>query len=188
MPNGIYTKEQIREIAQKLELIVANKPDSQEICFIPDNNYSKFIREYTNKKIKKGNFIDTKGNVLGKHNGIINYTIGQRKGLGITFGKPKYVVDIDATNNTVVLGDGDEVYSNELIAKDINFISIDKLTDAMKVTAKIRSTAKEAEATIYKMEDGNVKVVFSKPQRAVTKGQAIVFYSGNVVVGGGTIA
>ena len=187
MPNGIYTKEQIREIAQKLDLIVANKPDSQEICFIPDNNYSKFIREYTDRKIKKGNFVDTKGNVLGRHEGIINYTIGQRKGLGITFGKPKYVVDIDATNNNVVLGDGDEVFSSKLIAKDVNFISIDKLTDAMEVTAKIRSTAKEAKATIYPLEDGSVKVVFNEPQRAVTKGQAIVFYNGNVVVGGGTI-
>lgn len=188
MPNGSYTKEEIRQMAKDLGLLVANKPDSQEICFIPDNDYSNFIRLYTQKNIPCGNFVNSKGEVLGRHNGIINYTIGQRKGLGITFGKPMFVVDIDARNNNVVLGDETEVFKDTLIAKDVNFISISELDDAMKVTVKIRSTAKEAYATIYPCSDGCVKVVFDKPQRAITKGQAVVFYNNDVVVGGGTIA
>ena len=188
MPNGSYTKEQIRQMAKDLGLLVANKPDSQEICFIPDNNYSNFIREYTSRNIPCGNFVNSKGEVLGRHNGIINYTIGQRKGLGITFGKPMFVLDIDAKNNNVVLGDETEVFSDTLIAKDVNFISISELKDAMKVTVKIRSTAKEANATIYPYDNDCVKVVFEVPQRAITKGQAVVFYDNDVVVGGGTIA
>ncbi len=187
MPNGNYTKEEIRNKARELGLLVANKPDSQEICFIPDNDYSKFIRGYTNSDIPCGDFVNSNGDVLGKHKGIINYTIGQRKGLGITFGKPMFVVDIDAKTNNIVLGNEKEVFSDVLIAKDVNFISIDKLTNPLKVTAKIRSTAKEADALLYPLEDGRVKVVFDNPQRAITRGQAVVFYNDDVVVGGGEI-
>lgn len=187
MPNGIYTKEEIRNKAKELGLLVADKPDSQEICFIPDNDYSSFIRKYTNRNIKCGNFVNSKGEILGRHKGIINYTIGQRKGLGIAFGKPMFVVDINANNNDIVLGDEKEVFNDTLIAKDVNFISIDKLVGSLRVTAKIRSTAKEASAMLFPLGDSRVKVVFEKPQRAITRGQAVVFYDGDVVVGGGEI-
>ncbi|NLC69195.1 MAG: tRNA 2-thiouridine(34) synthase MnmA, partial [Clostridiaceae bacterium] len=135
-----------------------------------------------------GYFVDTRGNILGKHKGIIHYTVGQRKGLGIAFGKPMYVVGIDAENNTVILGDENEVLSRTLIAGDLNFISIPAVDKEMRVNAKIRSTAKEAAAIICPLEDGKVKVVFDSPQRAITPGQSVVFYDGDVVVGGGVIA
>lgn len=187
MPIGNFTKEQVRAKAKELGLYVASKPDSQEICFVNDNDYGKFIEENTDKEIKPGYFVDTKGNILGKHRGIIHYTVGQRKGLGIALGKPMYVVRIDAENNTVVLGDENEVYSKELTAYDLNFISIDKLEEPMRVKAKIRYSAKEADAVIYPLEDGKVRVVFDTPQRAVTPGQSVVFYDGDIVVGGGII-
>lgn len=187
MPNGEYTKDEIREKARELGLLVANKPDSQEICFIPDNNYRNFIERYTKKKVIPGDFVDVSGNVLGKHSGVTNYTVGQRKGLGITFGKPMFVVDIDAENNRVVLGDEREVFQDTLIAKDVNFISIASLDKPYKVKAKIRSTAKEASATISPLDDGRVRVLFDEKQRAITRGQAVVFYDGEVVVGGGII-
>jgi len=187
MPIGDFTKDQVREKAKELGLSVASKPDSQEICFVPDNDYGKFICENTDEKVEEGDFVDIDGNVLGRHKGIIHYTVGQRKGLGIALGKPMYVVKIDAENNRVVLGEEDEVFSSELIADDLNFISIDKLDGEKRVTAKIRYSAKEADATIYPMEDGRVKVVFETPQRAITPGQSVVFYDGDVVVGGGII-
>lgn len=187
MPIGSYTKDEVREIAKKIDLNVASKPDSQEICFVQDNDYAKFIRENTNEEIKPGYFVDTKGNILGKHKGIIHYTVGQRKGLGIALGKPMYVVGIDTENNNVILGESYETLSKSLIADDINYIMIDKLEKPMDVKAKIRYSAKEADATIYPLEDGKVEVVFKEPQRAVTPGQSVVFYSGDIVVGGGTI-
>ncbi|MBP5427453.1 MAG: tRNA 2-thiouridine(34) synthase MnmA [Clostridiales bacterium] len=187
MPNGEYTKEEIRKIAKDLGLLVADKPDSQEICFIPDNDYRKFIEDYTGKSAQIGDFVDTKGRVLGKHKGITNYTIGQRKGLGITFGKPMFVVDIDVKNNRVVLGEEEKVFSKVLTAKDVNFISIESLHGPYRVTAKIRSTALEAATVIYPLEDGRVMANFDEKQRAITRGQAVVFYDGDVVVGGGII-
>ncbi|MBP5426585.1 MAG: tRNA 2-thiouridine(34) synthase MnmA, partial [Clostridiales bacterium] len=187
MPNGEYTKEEIRKIAKDLGLLVADKPDSQEICFIPDNDYRKFIEDYTGKSNPVGDFVDTNGRVLGKHKGITNYTIGQRKGLGITFGKPMFVVDIDAKNNRVVLGEEEKVFSKGLTARDVNFISIESLREPYRVTAKIRSTALEAATVIYPLEDGRVIAKFDEKQRAITRGQAVVFYDGDVVVGGGII-
>lgn len=187
MPIGSYTKERVREIAREIGLSVASKPDSQEICFVDDNDYGRFISENTDHSIKSGNFVDTDGNVLGKHKGIVHYTIGQRKGLGIAFGKPMFVVDIDVDKNRVVLGEEDKVFSNTLIANDLNFISIDSLCQTMKVTAKIRYSAKEAEATVVPLPDGKVRIEFSTPQRAITPGQSVVFYQGDVVVGGGII-
>ncbi len=187
MPIGDYSKEEVREIAKKLGLYVASKPDSQEICFVEDNNYAKFIKENTDKKIKPGYFVDTKGNILGEHKGIIHYTVGQRKGLGIAFGKPMYVIGVDAQNNNVILGENHETFSKSLIADDLNYIMIDKLEKPMEVKAKIRYSAKEADATIYPIQDGKVKVVFKDPQRAVTPGQSVVFYSDDIVVGGGVI-
>lgn len=187
MPVGSYTKEQIREKARELGLTVANKPDSQEICFVEDNDYGRFIQETTNHPIVPGNFIDIHGNILGKHKGIVHYTVGQRKGLGISFGKPMFVVSIDAAANTVTLGEADEVFQPSLTASDLNFISIDRLKEDMRVTAKIRYSASEAWATISPLDHDRVRVTFDVPQRAVTPGQSVVFYDGDIVVGGGTI-
>lgn len=187
MPIGDYTKEKVREIAKKIGLTVATKPDSQEICFVEDNDYGRFICENTDREIEPGYFVDTGGNILGRHKGIVHYTVGQRKGLGIALGRPVFVVEIDAANNRVVLGDESEVFSDSLIASDLNFISVDKLECEMKVTAKIRYSAKEADATITPAPDGKVKVLFDSPQRAITPGQSVVFYDGDIVVGGGVI-
>lgn len=187
MPIGDYSKDVVRQKASQLGLSVANKPDSQEICFVDDNNYGRFIEENTDKKILPGNFVDTKGNVLGRHKGLIYYTVGQRKGLGIAFGKPMYVIGLDVKNNNVILGEDNEVFSNSLIADDLNFISIDELKEPMRVKAKIRYSAKEAYATISPIEKGKVSVVFDEPQRAITPGQSVVFYDEDVVVGGGVI-
>jgi tRNA-specific 2-thiouridylase len=182
-------------MALKYKLPVATKPDSQEICFIADNDYGKYVREHTDAKILSGNFVDIEGNVLGKHKGIIHYTVGQRRGLGIALGKPMYVVEIDKESNQIVLGDLQDVISKTLIAGNLNFISIpnidspniDNIDKGLRVNAKIRYTAKEAPATIYPLEVKRVKVDFDSPQRAITPGQSVVFYDGEVVVGGGVI-
>lgn len=187
MPVGSYSKDQIRQMAKEIGLTVATKPDSQEICFVNDNDYARFLSENSDKKIVPGKFVDTKGNILGEHKGIIHYTVGQRKGLGITFGKPMFVVALDAENNRVVLGEGSEVFSDTLTASDLNFISMEKPVDGMRVNAKIRYSAKEAPATIKIIEDNKIKVMFDEPQRAITPGQSVVFYDGDAVVGGGTI-
>lgn len=188
MPLGKFNnKEEIRKIAKELGLIVAEKPESQEICFVEDDDYAKFVRENANYKIKPGHFVDTNGNIIGKHKGITNYTIGQRRGLGIALGRPMYVVDIDAKRNLVVLGEAEEVFGRELIADDVNFISIKELKSPMKVKAKIRYNAKEEPAIIYPMPENKVRVVFEKPVRAITPGQAVVFYDEEIIVGGGTI-
>ncbi len=188
LPLGDYTKDEIRRMADDIGLeVVASKPDSQEICFIPDNDYVGFIERNIEKKIRPGHFVDLHGNILGEHKGIINYTIGQRKGLGISLGKPAYVVDIDPNTNTVVLGDNAHVFAKGLIASDLNFISIDRLESDMEVHAKIRYSTREASATISPIGGGRVKVIFKEPARAITPGQSVVFYHGDEVVGGGTI-
>lgn len=187
MPIGDYTKDRVREIAAEIGLSVASKPDSQEICFVDDNDYGGYIERNTDADIRPGNFVDPDGNVLGRHKGIIHYTIGQRKGLGIAFGRPKYVVDINVAKNEVVLGNENEVFSGGLTASDLNFISIDNLGGEMKVSAKIRYSAKPAAAVITPIGNDTVSVSFETPQRAITPGQSVVFYDGDVVVGGGTI-
>ena len=187
MPIGDFTKEKVRELAKSIGLSVASKPDSQEICFVEDNDYGRFICGSTDYRPVPGNFTDTEGNVLGRHKGIIHYTVGQRKGLGITFGRPMYVVEIDEANNTVMLGDENEVFSDTLTASDMNFIAFDALENPRKVKAKIRYSAKAADAVIRPMDGGRVEVRFETPQRAVTPGQAVVFYEDDVVVGGGII-
>lgn len=186
MPLGNYTKAEAREMAAKLGLRVANKPDSQEICFVTDNNYRRFLEENVDQEIKPGPFLDLEGNVLGRHEGIPFYTIGQRKGLGIALGKPMYVVDIDPERNAVILGSNEDVFARGLISTDNNFIYIPELKDPMEVEVKIRYSAQPAKAIIYPHDDG-VRVEFEKPQRAVTPGQAAVFYKDDYVVGGGTI-
>lgn len=187
MPCGDYTKDRIREIAKEIGLAVHNKKDSEDICFIPDNNHGRFINENTNGKIKTGNFIDKEGNILGKHKGIIYYTIGQRKGLGIALGTPVYVTDIDAIKNTVTLGPESDIFKNKLIAKDVNFIPFDKLEGPLEVVSKVRYAGRPSKATITPAENGRVLVEFEEKQRAITKGQSVVFYDGEIVVGGGII-
>ncbi|WP_282804236.1 tRNA 2-thiouridine(34) synthase MnmA [Clostridium tetani] len=187
MPCGRYKKSEIREIAKKIGLRVHNKKDSQEICFIPDNDHGKYIKNRFPSKVRQGNFVDKSGNVLGTHKGIVYYTIGQRKGLDIALGKPMYVVDINPFRNEVVLGNLDDLLNTELIAKDVNYIPFDNLKEPMEVEAKIRYSQIPSKAVITPMEDGRVKVNFNEKQRAITKGQSIVFYKGDLLVGGGII-
>lgn len=187
MPVGDFTKDEIRQKAKDLGLTVATKPDSQEICFVKDNDYGRFITERKPREISPGNFIDVEGNVLGRHKGIAHYTVGQRKGLGIALGKPMFVLEINAGRNEVILGEEDEVFSKSLTSRDLNFIPFDDIGNPIKVTAKIRYSAKESEAIVTKLEDNTVKVDFNSPQRAVTPGQSVVFYNGDTVVGGGVI-
>lgn len=187
MPCGEYTKDKIREIAKEIGLLTHNKKDSEEICFIPDNNHGRFITKEKPEKVKQGNFIDRKGNILGTHKGIVYYTIGQRRGLGIALGRPMFVTGINSKNNTITLGSEEEILKYALIAKEINFIPFDTLKEEMKVEAKIRYLSKASEAVLMPLENGRVKVIFKEKQRAITKGQSVVFYKGNIVIGGGKI-
>lgn len=186
-PLGSMSKQEVREIADKLDFINADKPDSQDICFVPDGDYARFIEEWCGLKFENGNFVDLQGNVIAQHKGIINYTIGQRKGLGIAAKAPYYVVGKNLETNEVVLGSNDDLFSSTLTATDVNFISVEKLTAPMRVRAKVRYKQKETDATISPLENGDVSVVFDEPQRAIASGQAVVFYDGDIVVGGGTI-
>lgn len=187
LPLGDFeNKDKVREYAKEHGLVTADKPDSQEICFIPDNDYSEFIKRRTGNVPKEGNFVDKDGNILGIHKGIINYTVGQRKGLGIAFGKPMFVTHIDAEKNEVVLGEQGTEFSDTLYADRVNFIPFDKLSGPMRVKAKVRYAANPADCTVSD-EGERIKVVFDEPQRAITPGQAVVFYDGDIVVGGGTI-
>ena len=186
-PLGSMSKQEVREIADKLDFINADKPDSQDICFVPDGDYARFIEEWCGLKFENGNFVDLQGNVIAQHKGIINYTIGQRKGLGIAAKAPYYVVGKNLETNEVILGSNDDLFSSKLTATDVNFISVEKLTAPMRVRAKVRYKQKETDATISPLENGDVSVVFDEPQRAIASGQAVVFYDGDIVVGGGTI-
>ena len=187
MPCGDYSKPEIRNIAERIGLEVFRKKDSQEICFIPDNDHGAYIKKYSGREIKPGNFVDKHGKVIGTHKGIVYYTIGQRKGLGIALGKPVFVTDINPLTNTVVLGDEEDIFKTELVAKDLNFILFDSLKSNLRVSAKIRYSAKPQLATLIPLEDNRIKVVFDEKQRAITKGQSVVFYQENLVVGGGII-
>ncbi|EJP6471563.1 tRNA 2-thiouridine(34) synthase MnmA [Clostridium sporogenes] len=187
MPCGQYKKTQIREIAKEIGLRVHNKKDSEEICFIPDNDHGRYIKNRFPNKVREGNFVDKEGNILGIHKGIVYYTIGQRKGLGIAFGKPMYVVDINPFRNEVVLGSLEDLLNTELIAKDINYIPFDTLKEPMEVEAKIRYSQNPSKAVITPIENGKVKVNFYEKQRAITKGQSVVFYKDDLVIGGGVI-
>jgi len=182
-----YEKEEVRKIAEAAGLVNSRKPDSQDICFVPDGDYAAFIRKFSGAEIKEGNFIDKYGNILGTHKGIINYTIGQRKGLGIALGKPVFVTAKNPVDNTVTLGDEADLFTSELLADDVNLISVEKITEPMRVTAKTRYNQTDRPAVVTQLDDGKIKVVFDEPQRAVTSGQAVVLYDGEKVVGGGTI-
>lgn len=178
-------KTEIREIAEKSGLPVAKKGDSQEICFVPNDDYIAYLSSLGITS-PKGDFVDINGNILGTHNGIINYTIGQRKGLG-AFGKPMFVTGISAENNTVTIGENGSQYSKGLVADRLNFIAFDSLEEPMRADVKIRFRAKPAPATVTPHSDGTVNVVFDEPQRSVTPGQSAVFYDGDTVIGGGRI-
>jgi len=185
-PLGYYTKKEIRKIAEEIGLSVADKPDSQEICFV-NTNYRDFINERAPGEINEGYFVDTKGNILGKHKGIPFYTIGQRRGLGISAGKPLYVIDIDVKNNTIILGEEKELYVKEFLAHKLNWVAIDGLYEELNVSAKIRYNFQEKPAVVMPYENDTVKIIFNEPQKAVTPGQAVVFYQDDVVIGGGII-
>lgn len=188
MPVGEYTKDQIRAMADEIGLLVAHKPDSQDICFVPDGDYTAFIERITKNKPRPGKFIHQNGQVLGTHQGLIHYTIGQRKGLGIAYEYPLYVIDKDIASNTVILGPNDALFQKALLAENCNLIAIDKLEAPLRVTAKTRYRQKDVPAVIEPLADGKIKVTFDEPQRAITPGQAVVFYDGDYVVGGGIIA
>ncbi len=185
-PLGGLEKSEVREIAEKAGLVNSDKPDSQDICFVPDGKYAEFIKKFTGIEPAEGNFISTDGEILGTHKGIINYTIGQRKGLGIALGKPAYVVRKDIESNTVVIGEEQDLYTTELVAEDVNLIAVEEVTEPLRITAKTRYGQTEQPA-VLSHENGIYRVVFDEPQRAVTSGQAVVFYDGDIVVGGGTI-
>ena len=188
MPIGAYTKEEVRKIAQKIGLRTANKPDSQEICFIPDHDYAGFIeREVHGKVPPPGNFVTEDGKILGQHKGITHYTVGQRKGLGIAMGIPVFVTKIRPGTNEVVLGANEDVFGTTVYADHLNFMSVPDFSGELKVTAKIRYSHKGAPCNIYKVAPDKVACCFEEPVRAITPGQAIVFYQGDVVAGGGTI-
>lgn len=186
MPLGEFTKDEVRKIAEKIGIETHNKPDSEEICFIPDNNHGEFIKNRVGDKVKAGNFVDKDGNILGQHKGIVYYTIGQRKGLGIALGKRVFVQKIDSDKNEVVLGDEEDLYKSKLYADELNIIAYDKLPNSMDVSVKIRYSLGESKGILKTAGEG-VIVEFEEPQRAITKGQSVVFYQGNIVVGGGVI-
>ena len=186
-PLGGLRKSEARAIAEAHGFCNAHKHDSQDICFVPDGDYVGFMERYTGKYYPDGDFLDVNGNVVGRHHGAVRYTCGQRKGLGLALGAPVYVCGKDMEKNTVTVGPESELFKTTLIAGDFNWISIPELTAPMRVKAKARYRQVEQPATAYPLENGLVKVVFDEPQRAITRGQAVVLYDGDVVVGGGTI-
>ena len=187
-PLGELSKAQVRQIAEEQGFLNARKKDSQDICFIPDGDYVSFIKRYTGKDYPAGNYIDLDGRVLGKHAGAICYTIGQRKGLGIALGAPAYVCDKDTKNNTVTLGANEDLFHSRLQAVGWNWIPFPNLTEPMEVTAKVRYRHTPQPAVVYPDENGMARVEFNEPQRAITPGQLVVLYKGDMVVGSGTIA
>ena len=186
-PVGDYNKAEIRRIAGEIGLSVAQKPDSQEICFVPDNDYAGFIRRMSGRELPEGNFVTPEGEILGKHRGIIHYTVGQRKGLGLALGYPAFVLALRPEKNEVVIGDGTQVFSRRVFADRLNLMSQELIEDGMRAEGKIRYNHKGAACRLYMGEGGILECVFDEPQRAVAPGQALVVYDGDYVLGGGTI-
>ena len=186
-PLGGMTKEQVRQIAREQGFINARKRDSQDICFIPDGDYVAFMERYTGKQYPTGDFLDQSGNVVGQHSGAVGYTLGQRKGLGLAMGKPVYVCAKDMEKNTVTVGTNEDLYRKTLRANDWNWLPFPTLTEPLRITAKVRYRHTPQPATVYPEENGVARVEFDTPQRAITAGQAVVLYNGDLVVGGGTI-
>lgn len=187
MPVGGYTKEEIREMAAKMNLPVAHKPDSQDICFVPDGDYASFIEKTADQTFPQGNFVLTDGTIVGRHNGIIHYTVGQRKGLGVAMGYPVFVLAIRPETNEVVLGKTEESLSRYVRADRINFMSVEDLKEPKKVWAKIRYNHKGAWCTVERTGEDEILCTFDEPLRAAAPGQAVVLYDGEYVLGGGTI-
>lgn len=180
-------KEEVRRLAKEAGLSVADKGDSMEICFVPGDDYIAFLEAEAGQPMRPGNFVDENGRVLGRHAGLPRYTVGQRKGLGISFGRPMYVVALDASRNEVVLGEEGRQMASVLYADEVNFLSVERPRAAIAVQAKIRYQAPPAQAVLTPLDDGRVRVDFARPQRSITPGQAVVFYDGDLVLGGGTI-
>ncbi|MBE6667054.1 MAG: tRNA 2-thiouridine(34) synthase MnmA [Ruminococcaceae bacterium] len=187
MPLGTYTKQEVRSIAEENRLECAHRSDSQDICFIPDNDYVSFIKSNTNTDFPEGNFISSDGIVLGRHKGIINYTVGQRKGLGIALGYPAFVGKKSVSDNSVTLCSDSELYSDVLYAGSLNFLCGDFPSAPFRCQAKIRYRHCPADAIAEPLDDGRIRVLFDVPQRAITPGQSVVLYSGDTVIGGGII-
>ena len=187
LPLGGMRKTDIRALAEEHGFVNANKPDSQDICFVPDGDYAGFLENVLGKRCPSGEFVREDGGVVGQHKGLHRYTIGQRKGLGIAAEKPLYVVQKDKRTNRVILGDNTSLFTDTLVARDINWIATGDVTSSIRVTAKTRYKQAETPATVSPLDSGNYLVRFDSPQRAVTAGQAVVFYDGDTVVGGGTI-
>ncbi len=183
---GSMSKTKVREIAVEHGFVNARKKDSQDICFVPDGDYAGFIERYTGRTYPKGDFVNQDGKWLGEHRGLIHYTIGQRRGLGISAPNPLYVCGIDIANNQVILGENDTLFKDELVAEDVNLIGVADLKNPTRVKAKIRYRHKEASAVAW-IEGEYLHVKFDEPQRAITSGQAVVLYNEDVVIGGGTI-
>jgi len=179
-------KDEIRKIAKESNLEVANRPDSEDICFVPDGNYKVFLESNSDIKPKEGNIVNSKGEVLGKHTGLYNYTIGQRKGLGISNPVPLFVLGFNKNKNEVIVGEENELYKKEIVVSDINLLLVDEINDWLEVTVKTRYSTKASKARIIQ-EGNNIKVVFEDPQRAITPGQSAVFYINDIVLGGGKI-
>lgn len=186
-PLGCFSKSEIRELAKEAGIAVSGKKDSQDICFIPDGNYREFIEDYTGTKFKTGDFVLRDGTVIGTHSGIIGYTVGQRKGLGIASTEPYYVLSKNTETNTVTLGREQELYSKTFTVKNVNFMAIEKLESSIKLKIKTRYRQQEKSATVSPTDENTVRVEFGEAQKAITPGQSAVFYDGDVVVGGGII-
>lgn len=186
-PLGGLDKTEVRKIAEAHGFVNAKKHDSQDICFVVNGKYSDFIEEYTGRTFPEGDFVDKNGKVLGRHKGIIRYTIGQRKGLGLALDHPMYVVKVDTETNTVVLGENEDLFTKEVTANSLNFISVTDMYTPMRVKAKVRYAHTEQWATAVQTDEDTVSLTFDEPQRAITQGQALVMYDGDTVVGGGTI-
>ena len=187
-PVGLFTKSEIRRRARKWGLPVAERLESQEICFIPDNDYAGFLKKRMPETFYPGPIVDSKGQILGHHSGIIHFTVGQRRGMGIAAPHPLYVLEINTSKNEIVVGPNDCLYKKDLLADQINWISEDKIVSSVQAKARIRYKHKEAEALLVPLASEKIRVEFEKPQRAITPGQAVVFYDGDVVLGGGTIS
>lgn len=185
-PVGEMNKDKIRSIAEENSLVNADKPDSQDICFIPDGDYAKFITERAGEQ-PDGDIVLSDGSVLGKHKGLINYTVGQRRGIGVSYSEPLFVINKDISSNKLIMGTKDEVFSSSLTASDVNFIPFDKLTEPIECTAQTRYHQQDVPCCVYPLDDNRVRVEFKTPHKAISKGQAVVFYDGEYVVGGGTI-
>jgi len=187
-PLGEMSKTEARAIAEEQGFVNARKHDSQDICFVPDGDYVAFMERYTGKHYESGNFLDLEGNVVGRHKGAVSYTLGQRKGLGLAMGAPVYVCAKDMEKNTVTVGPNEALFSTTLLADDWNWFPFPALTEPLKVSAKARYNQAPQPATVYPEENSLARVVFDQPQRALTPGQAVVLYDGDMVIGGGTIA